>query len=408
METGPLLALPHDKAELLPELQRGAPTLDFCLEQGPRLGRPQDDLALNREGAPQVLSEPVISNRHDSEEIVTYISESMTVTSADEEKLLLLNKNTELRRINKELMKLNQEWDQIYHTTTLGLQQKMRALQEEVVILKQQTERLSMKLEHEQNKREYYEQTLIQELKKNQHLQEYVRQLEGRQHHGREKRTSAGSEVLASVPWEEFVDAQFLLPRKSLKEKSSKKHEEASQKVQGGETYKPRKCKHLVHVNNSSDPVKEVTDLKDQLEALKCQTEIYEADYRTEHKDRERIKAENEKLRKKEEEMRQQMALLREQLKIFEDDFRKERSDKQLLQRLLKSKASPKEPILVHRCNSQERPVVPASPAHSTATTSKRGNCSKHCEKHSPKQGECAKHHSRDAEAQASPFSRDY
>ncbi|CAM4601271.1 uncharacterized protein [Lepidochelys kempii] len=408
METGPLLALPHDKAELLPELQRGAPTLDFCLEQGPRLARPQDDLSLNREGAPQVLSESAISNQHDSEEIVTYISESMTVTSADEEKLLLLNKNTELRRINKELMKLNQEWDQIYHTTTLGLQQKMGALQEEVVILKQQTERLSMKLEHEQNKREYYEQTLIQELKKNQHLQEYVRQLEGRQHHGREKRTSAGSEVLASVPWEEFVDAQFLLPRKSLKENSSKKHEEASQKVQGGETYKPRKCKHLVHVNNSSDPVKEVTDLKDQLEALKCQTEIYEADYRTEHKDRERIKAENEKLRKKEEEMRQQMVLLREQLKIFEDDFRKERSDKQLLQRLLKSKASPKEPILVHRCNSQERPVVPASPAHSTATTSKRGNCSKHCEKHSPKQGECAKHHSRDAEAQASPFSRDY
>lgn len=408
METGPLLALPPDKAELLPELQRGPPPLDFCLEQGPGLARPQDALALNREGDPRVLSEPVISNQHDSEEIVTYISESMTVTSADEEKLLLLNKNTELRRINKELMKLNQEWDQIYHTTTLGLQQKMGALQQEVVILKQQTERLSMKLEHEQNKREYYEQTLIQELKKNQHLQEYVRQLEGRQHHGREKRTSAGSEVLASVPWEEFVDAQFPLPRKNLKENSPKKHEEASQKVQGGETYKPRKCKHLAQVNNSSDPGKEVTDLKDQLEALKCQTEIYEADYRTEHKDRERIKAENEKLRKKEEEMRQQMALLQEQLKIFEDDFRKERSDKQLLQRLLKSKASPKEPILVHRCNSQERPLVPASPAHSTSSTSKRGNCSKHCEKHSHKQGECAKHHSRDAEVQASPFSRDY
>ncbi|XP_050820325.1 TNFAIP3-interacting protein 1-like isoform X2 [Gopherus flavomarginatus] len=328
METGPLVALLHDKAELLPELQRGAPQLDFCLEQGPGLARPQDALALNREGDPRVLSEPVISNQHDSEEIVTYISESMTVTSADEEKLLLLNKNTELRRINKELMKLNQEWDQIYHTTTLGLQQKMGALQQEVDILKQQTERLSMKLEHEQNKREYYEQTLIQELKKNQHLQEYVRQLEGRQHHGREKRTSA--------------------------------------------------------------------------------TKIYEADYRTEHKDRERIKAENEKLRKKEEEMRQQMALLQEQLKIFEDDFRKERSDKQLLQRLLKSKASPKEPILVHRCNSQERPVVPASPAHSTSSTSKRGNCNKHCEKHSHKQGECAKHHSRDAEVHASPFSRDY
>ncbi|XP_067405877.1 TNFAIP3-interacting protein 3-like isoform X2 [Emydura macquarii macquarii] len=313
METGPLLALPQDKAAPLPDLGRRGPPPDFCLEQAPPLARPQDALAFNREDTRCALSEPAISDRHDSEEIVTYISESMTVTSDDEEKLLLLNKNTELRRINKELMKLNQEWDQIYHTTTLGLQQKMGALQQEVGILKQQTERLSMKLEHEQSKREYYEQTLIQELKKNQHLQEYVRQLEGRQHHGKEKRTLADSEVLANVPWEEFVDAQFPLHRKSLKANLLKKHDEASQKVQGSEIYRPRKCKHVAKMDNSSDPEKEVTELKDQLEALKCQTEIYEADYRTEHKDRERIKAENEKLRKKEEEMRQQMALLQEQ-----------------------------------------------------------------------------------------------
>nr|XP_006118162.1 TNFAIP3-interacting protein 3-like [Pelodiscus sinensis] len=349
-----------------------------------------------REGALRALSEPVLSSQHDSGEIVTYISESITVTSADEEKLLLLNKNTELRRINKELMKLNQEWDQIYHNTTLALQQ-------EVLSLKQQTERLSMKLEHEQNKREYYEQTLIQELKKNQHLQEYVRQLEGRQHHSREKRTLEDPEFLASVPWGEFGDARFLLPRKGLKENSPKKPEEASRKAPGSESHKARRCKHVAPTGTSPDPGKEVTDLKDQLEALKCQTEIYEADYRTEHKDRERIKAENEKLRKKEEEMRQQMVLLREQLKIFEDDFRKERSDKQLLQRLLKSKAGSKEPILVHRCNGHERLPVPTSPAHSASTTAKRGGCSKHCEKHSHKLGECAKHHARETAAHTAP-----
>lgn len=44
------------------------------------------------------------------------------------------------------------------------------------------------------------------------------------------------------------------------------------------------------------------------------QTEIYEADYRIEQKDRQRIKAENAKLRQKEEEMRQQMVLLEEQV----------------------------------------------------------------------------------------------
>lgn len=37
------------------------------------------------------------------EEQFTLITESMSITSSDEEKLQLLNKNTELRRLNKEV-----------------------------------------------------------------------------------------------------------------------------------------------------------------------------------------------------------------------------------------------------------------------------------------------------------------
>lgn len=37
------------------------------------------------------------------EENLTLITESMSITSSDEEKLQLLNKNTELRRLNKEV-----------------------------------------------------------------------------------------------------------------------------------------------------------------------------------------------------------------------------------------------------------------------------------------------------------------
>lgn len=39
------------------------------------------------------------------EEHLTLITESMSITSSDEEKLQLLNKNTELRRLNKEVLK---------------------------------------------------------------------------------------------------------------------------------------------------------------------------------------------------------------------------------------------------------------------------------------------------------------
>lgn len=46
---------------------------------------------------------PVGDRLLSTEEQFTLITESMTVTSSDQEKLLLLNKNTELRRVNKEV-----------------------------------------------------------------------------------------------------------------------------------------------------------------------------------------------------------------------------------------------------------------------------------------------------------------
>ncbi|MGH0187626.1 UNVERIFIED_CONTAM: hypothetical protein FKN15_026362 [Acipenser sinensis] len=143
------------------------------------------------------------------------------------------------------------------------------------------------------------------------------------------------------------------------------------------------------------------------LRRLNKETRIYEADYKTEHKDRERMKNENSKLRRKEEELRQQMALQQEQLKVYEDDFRKERSDKQVLQRLLLKKAGPTDPVLVHRCNNE-----PECPPGERQGSAHRSSCAKHCERHRHKASECRRaqrpHQHQDAEVQASPFTIDY
>lgn len=46
------------------------------------------------------------------------------------------------------------------------------------------------------------------------------------------------------------------------------------------------------------------------------------------------------------------------QLKVYEDDFRRERSDKQMLQRLLLKKSPPsRELVLTHRCNNEQQPL---------------------------------------------------
>uniref|UniRef100_A0ACB8FYA7 Uncharacterized protein n=1 Tax=Sphaerodactylus townsendi TaxID=933632 RepID=A0ACB8FYA7_9SAUR len=355
MEAGSFLALQHDGTDLLAALEKQSPLGDFVLVQGDEKSpKGLDTETYPRQGPPQVHIGVALPRRNDSEEIITYISENTTVTSADEEKLLLLNKNTELRRINKELLKLNQDWDFIYHSTSLGLQHKVGALQEEVAELKLQAQNLSAKLEHEQNKKEYYEQALFQELKRNQALQEYVRHLERRQLSSMDRQPDAESRAFVPLPFEDFSAPQHTLPGKNAKENIPNQCHLPSPATCDS---KPKEHQCLVLQSVDAAAEKEVSDLKEHLEALKCQTEIFEADYRTEQKDQQRIKAENTKLRQKEEEMRQQMALLQEQLKIFEDDFRKERLDKQVLQRLLKGKPDAKKPVLPHHCRSQEKPL---------------------------------------------------
>lgn len=280
------------------------------------------------------------------EEQFTLITESMSITSADEEKLQLLNKNTELRRLNKELMKLNEEWDHIYHSTSVGLQQRVVALEEESTALKQLNSRLLLKVEHEQNKREYYEQTLMQELKKNQHLQQYIRLLESRLHQTDFNQWTRGTKI---PDISETSDSKLL-------QQSSKPSMDVRSTVSSGTKSSLKMAGTEMQIK--SDSTREVQDLKEQLEALRCQTKIYEADYKTEQKDHERMLQENKRLRRREGEMRQQMLLLQEQLKVYEDDFQKERSDKRILQRLLMKKSpAEKDPVLVHRCNNdQDRP----------------------------------------------------
>ncbi|XP_026135364.1 TNFAIP3-interacting protein 1-like [Carassius auratus] len=308
------------------------------------------------------------------EEHLTLITESMSITSSDEEKLQLLNKNTELRRLNKELMKLNEEWDHIYHSTSVGLQQRVAALEEENRALKQLNSRLLLKVEHEQNKREYYEQTLMQELKKNQHLQEYVRLLESRLHQTdlqQWTRESQTSDISSSS------DSQLVQNSSKL---SLDIRSIAALPPSLGTKSSLRLAK--MGLETQSDPMREVRDLKEQLEALRCQTQIYEADYKTEQKDHERMLQENKRLRRREADMRQQMMLLQEQLKVYEDDFQKERSDKRILQRLLMKKSpAEKDPVLVHRCNNEQD--RPRSDRRKPREEQRGGYvCPKHCEHH--------------------------
>ncbi|XP_068451513.1 uncharacterized protein si:ch211-153b23.7 [Clinocottus analis] len=200
------------------------------------------------------------------------------------------------------------------------------------------------------------------ELKKNQELYEYIRLMESRMHHP-ERHCTPDKQGGFNVVIRGTVTEPTTNPPVGLDLSSShvsgcnpsssfftaSSNPEAGQQgtSQSGGT----------PVGALGDSQREVQDLKEQLEALHCQTQIHEAEYQTKHTDHKHTLQENRRLRKKREEMHQQVALLQEQLKVYEDDFRRERSDKQMLQRLLMKKAPPnKDPVLVHRCNNEQQP----------------------------------------------------
>ncbi|KAM7389605.1 hypothetical protein PAMP_023570 [Pampus punctatissimus] len=295
------------------------------------------------------------------EEEVTLITESMTVTSTDQEKLLLLNKNTELRRVNKELMKLNEDWDQVYRSATLSLQHRLEALELENSAIKQLNSRLLLKVEHQQSAKEYYEQALMQELKKNQELQEYIRLLESRLHQpdctpAKQGSFSAMTRSPVSCPPSNPPEGPDFSPSHVSGYNPSSSFFPASSSPEA-QLQEKSQSSSSTPLGAAGESQQEVQDLKEQLEALRCQTQIYEAEYETEHNDHKHTLQENRRLRRKREEMRQQVVLLQEQLKVYEDDFRRERSDKQMLQRLLLKKTPPnKNPVLIHRCNNEQQP----------------------------------------------------
>lgn len=55
------------------------------------------------------------------------------------------------------MMKLNEDWDQVYRSATLGLQHRLEALELENTAIKQLNSRLLLKVEHQQvNMQQYF------------------------------------------------------------------------------------------------------------------------------------------------------------------------------------------------------------------------------------------------------------
>uniref|UniRef100_UPI00398EF6C4 TNFAIP3-interacting protein 1-like isoform X1 n=2 Tax=Pristiophorus japonicus TaxID=55135 RepID=UPI00398EF6C4 len=81
-------------------------------------------------------------------------------------------------------------------------------------------------------------------------------------------------------------------------------------------------------------------ELTTQIEVLKQQVQIFEEDFQKERCDRERMNEEKEELKKNIEQLQSKLTLLNTQLQTYEEDFIKERKEKDLLGKKLKKQAT--------------------------------------------------------------------
>ncbi|XP_051898788.1 TNFAIP3-interacting protein 1-like isoform X2 [Pristis pectinata] len=130
-------------------------------------------------------------------------------------------------------------------------------------------------------------------------------------------------------------------------------------------------------------------ELTTQIEVLKQQVQIFEEDFQRERCDRERMNEEKEELKKKIEQLQTKLTLLNTRLKTYEEDFIKERKEKDLLGKKLKkqarefsqSPATPCLPVAYAPCapcvnyghTSFGIPIHYPGPAILTAQTANRG-----------------------------------
>ncbi|XP_048395614.1 TNFAIP3-interacting protein 1 isoform X2 [Stegostoma tigrinum] len=81
-------------------------------------------------------------------------------------------------------------------------------------------------------------------------------------------------------------------------------------------------------------------ELTTQIEVLKQQVQIFEEDFQKERCDRERMNEEKEELKKNIEHLQSKLTLLNTRLKTYEEDFIKERKEKDFLGKKLKKQAT--------------------------------------------------------------------
>ncbi|XP_053935274.1 TNFAIP3-interacting protein 1 isoform X3 [Cuculus canorus] len=334
--------LPNEDANLLPQLQQLETTLSGCAKEASkdqvfvRMGYMASELKRlaskvhkneQRTSFLQTLCETLHS---ENKELRTKLERDLEQRNQALEKLRC--ENQELRRMvmlssqdngkreaaeQQQLLEVNKQWDQHFRATKQKYEQKVTDLHQELADARRALTELET--EREQKQRDFDRKLLL--AKSRIETEEAEKERLAMEVRDLQQRMRFLQEQLAPVTRQrEYQEKEIQRLNKALEEALNV---QASPPPLFANTMEP----------SGKVPQQE---LLTQNELLKQQVKIFEEDFQRERSDRERMNEEKEELKQQLEKLQKQLVLSNNQLRASKDDCQREKEEKEKLKKLLK------------------------------------------------------------------------
>ncbi|XP_010081141.1 PREDICTED: TNFAIP3-interacting protein 1 [Pterocles gutturalis] len=315
---------PNEDTNLLPQLQQLESTLSGCAKEASK------DQVFMRMGYMASELKRLASKGHKNEQRTSFLqtlcetlhSENKELRTKLERDLEQRNQaleklrceNQELRRM---LLEVNKQWDQHFRATKQKYEQKVTDLHQELAEARRALTELEA--EREQKQRDFDRKLLL--AKSRIETEEAEKERLAMEVRDLQQRMRFLQEQLAPVTRQrEYQEKEIQRLNKALEEALNV--QASPPPIFAG----------------TMDPVGQMPqqELLTQNELLKQQVKIFEEDFQRERSDRERMNEEKEELKQQLEKLQKQLVLSSNQLRASKDDCQREKEEKEKLKKLLK------------------------------------------------------------------------
>ncbi|OXB76166.1 UNVERIFIED_CONTAM: hypothetical protein H355_016744, partial [Colinus virginianus] len=321
--------LPHEDANLLPQLQQLESTLSGCTREASK------DQVFVRMGYMASELKRLASKVHKNEQRTSFL-QTLCETLHTENKELRTKLERDLEQRNQALEKLRCENQELRRMVTLSNQESAKReaaeqQQQSGVVVEKAVGR--GELEAKEKKVKILEHQRQELLEVNKQWDQHFRAMKQKYEQKAEK-DRLGMEVRDLQQRMRFLQEQLapVTRQREYQEKEIQRLNKALEEALNVQASPPPIFAGTLEPAGKMPP----QELLTQNELLKQQVKIFEEDFQRERSDRERMNEEKEELKQQLEKLQKQLAVSNNQLRASKDDCQREKEEKEKLKKMLK------------------------------------------------------------------------